>query len=307
MKKSRGWQKKFKHWLEGTILTLVIRTAIPLPPSALRGLGNWLGDLSYLIWRSRRRITINNLQLAFGEEKDGREIRSMARSVHRHLFRGVLESIRLILLPDERLNGILEVVGRESLDRALDEGRGVVAISAHLGYFPLIGRKLASDGYPISYVIHFPEVRMVPDYIRELGRKVKVNFISSLPRKLCVNECLKRLRRNEIICLLADQHTSHGVFVDFFGQPASTATGPVILAQRTGAKVLPIFAICQSDKTHQIRIDPPLPLKLSKDREKDAFINTAMFTGVIESYIRKYPTQWAWIHRRWRSKPKEDR
>jgi KDO2-lipid IV(A) lauroyltransferase len=94
-----------------------------------------------------------------------------------------------------------------------------------------------------------------------------------------------------------------GVFVDFFGRKAATATGPVVLAQRTKAALLPCFIIRQKDDTHRIIFEKPLDLVEGKDAEETITINIQRLTNIIETYIRKYPAEWSWIHRRWKSKP----
>lgn len=300
MKKNRGWKRKLGRWIGSLFIWTVVRLAPLLPLSVMYGLGKLSGDLVYFTWGSRRRITLNNLSLAFGKEKDRRQLRVIARQVHQNLMTGLCQTIRFVLLPVEHLNRRLIVKGEENLVDALKEGKGVIALSAHLGCFPLIGRKLASDGFPFNYVIRFPKNAGLTNYLKKLGRRVAVKFISTKPERRSVSQCLETLRRNEIVCLLGDQRTKEGVIVNFFGHPVLTATGPVVLSLRTGAKILPMFIISHSDHTYRLIIDSPLALEITKDREKDIHINTAKMTELIESYVQRYPTQWAWIHRRWR-------
>ncbi len=264
------------------------------------GLGKLSGDLVYFIWRDRRRITLNNLNLAFGREKDLRHLRLIARQVYRDLMTGLCEAVRFVLLPAAHLDRRLTVEGRENLVEALKEGKGVIALSAHLGCFPLIGRKLASEGFPFNYVIRFPRDVRLTGRLKQLAQRVGVRFISTKPERRSASHCLEALRRNEIVCLLGDQRTKEGVVVDFFGHPVLAATGPVVLSLRTGAKILPMFIIRRSDNRHQLIIGSPLALEITEDREKDIYINTVRLTKLIERYVRLYPTQWAWIHRRWR-------
>jgi KDO2-lipid IV(A) lauroyltransferase len=133
--------------------------------------------------------------------------------------------------------------------------------------------------------------------------RLNINTIYSQPRNACVNNTIKALRNNEAVFIPLDQNFgTGGVFVDFFGQKAATATGPVILARRSGALLLPCFIIRQKGDSHKIIFEPALDLEEGKDQQDSILINIQRLTNIIESYIRKYPAEWGWIHRRWKSK-----
>jgi len=119
-----------------------------------------------------------------------------------------------------------------------------------------------------------------------------------------VNNTIAALRNNELVFIPIDQNFgTAGVFVNFFGRKAATATGPVILAQRTKAALVPCFIIRQPGDRHKIIFEPALELSEGKDHRDTILINIQALTDIIESYIRKYPAEWGWIHRRWKSKP----
>ena len=120
-------------------------------------------------------------------------------------------------------------------------------------------------------------------------------------------EMLKCLKENGLLGILADQDTDKvdGVFADFFGMPAYTPTGPVTLALKTGASILPCF-IVRENNHHTIYVEEPLALTVTGEREKDLKVNINLCNKIIESYIRKYPAQWVWMHQRWKQKPKKN-
>ena len=293
-------KKKLSRWIGSLLIRMMAGLASFMPLSCSRFLCRRVGDLLYFGWRERRKIALGNLRLAFGKFKSEEEIEAIARCSFQNLLAGLCEGIRFVLLPIEHLEKKWIVEGKGLLDKALNEGKGVIAFTAHLGWFPLIGRKVASEGIPFSYVIRFPDDVLATDYIKRLGKRVKVGFISVKPQHRCVGRCLKALRRNEIVCLLGDQYAKEGVKVDFFGHPVSAATGPVVLSLRTGAKIVPMFIVRRADNKYCLRIEPAFPLKISDEPEKDIIENVARLTQVIESYVLCYPDQWAWIHRRWR-------
>jgi KDO2-lipid IV(A) lauroyltransferase len=128
--------------------------------------------------------------------------------------------------------------------------------------------------------------------------------IRSLERDRSGREALRVLRRGECLGVLIDQDTSvGGDFVPFFGQPAHTPTGPLALAAKTGASVLPMAIHREPDSTYVITVNPPLDLTRTADRKEDLRTNTARVTAILEHFIRTHPTQWVWFHDRWRTKP----
>jgi len=122
-----------------------------------------------------------------------------------------------------------------------------------------------------------------------------------------VDETIRSLRNNELVFIPIDQNFgTAGVFVDFFGKKAATATGPVIFAQRTKAALIPCFILRQKDDTHKIIFERPIELREGKTEQETIIINIQRLTDIIERYIRTYPAEWGWIHRRWKSKPSQE-
>jgi KDO2-lipid IV(A) lauroyltransferase len=131
---------------------------------------------------------------------------------------------------------------------------------------------------------------------------------SGIDRDKSVRNALQCLKRNELLGILADVDTSiDGVFVDFFGRPAHTPYSPIAISLKTGAAILPTFIIRQPDDSHRAIVEAPLLLERSGNREQDLVFNTQKFTKIIESYIRRYPEQWIWMHDRWKTPPQATR
>ena len=120
-----------------------------------------------------------------------------------------------------------------------------------------------------------------------------------------MEDSIRTLRNNGLLFIPLDQNFgTGGIFVNFFGRQAATATGPIVLAQRTQAAILPCFIIRQEDDTHKVVFEPSVTLEEGESGRETLSINIQKLTDIIESYIRRYPAQWGWIHRRWKSKPK---
>ena len=130
-----------------------------------------------------------------------------------------------------------------------------------------------------------------------LGEK---SILLASSRDKAAKKALYWLRKGGVLGIYIDQKFGKGVLVDFFGHPALTAPGAAIYALKTKAPVVPIFIMRQKDRTHKIIIEQPIKLEITGDKEKDILINTANFTKVVEKYVRQYPSQWFWLHRRWK-------
>ena len=198
----------------------------------------------------------------------------------------------------------VEFEGKKHLDAALSQGRGVILVSAHFGNFPLMLGKLSMEGYKTGAIMRPMRDNRAEKFFIEKRRKFKIRTIYSQPRQACVENTIKALRNNEIVFIPIDQNFgTGGVFVNFFGKKAATATGPVVLALRTKAMILPCFIVRQKDDTHKIIFEPPIDLEKDRLRKGIIIDTTQRLTDIIEAYIRIYPAEWGWIHRRWKSKP----
>ena len=260
-------------------------------------------SIGYIIARKHRNIALDSLATAFGKDKSKEEIRQITKDCFTFLAKSGLELMFLIDKPT-LLKKRVEIVGKEYLDTALARGKGVILVSAHFGNFPLMMSKLSLEGYKIVGIVRYMRDERAERFFTRKRTKLGIKTIHTQPRKACVENSIRSLRNNEVLFMPMDQNFgTGGVFVDFFGRKAATATGPVVLAQRTGAAIVPAFIVRQKDDTHKIIIEPPLNLEKAKDQQDAIIKNTQKLTNIIEAYIRRYPAEWGWIHRRWKSRP----
>jgi KDO2-lipid IV(A) lauroyltransferase len=215
--------------------------------------------------------------------------------------RDMLEVYRCPDFKDSYFKTLVKFEGTEHLKHALNQGKGVIALSAHLGNFPLMGARLAREGYPSSFVTRDPENPKIAKAITSLRDAVGLETINDEPRMACVSRCFKALKENRILLLQIDQNApATEVWVDFFGYLVPTFKGPVLFSMRTGAPILPMFMRRNSNNLHQITIHPPFTLNITGNAEQDITSNTARLTKLIEAAIREYPEQWLWIYRRFK-------
>lgn len=299
-KKTGKSLNRFFAWLGLSFCSLIVRF---IPARYLYGFAESLGYLGYCFVKRQRKIAYESLNIAFGQEKSPEEKERIARDSFIHMAKSAVELLFLMDRP-QTLRARVDILGKENLDSALASSRGVILVSAHFGNFPLLMASLSLAGYKIAGIMRPMRDSRVEKMFLKKRNRLKIKTIYSQPRLACVNSTIESLRNNEVVFIPLDQNFgSGGVFVDFFGQEAATATGPVVLAQRTKAALILCFIIRQKDNRHKIIFEPALSLEAGRDAKDSIIVNTQRITNIIETYIRKYPLEWGWIHRRWKSKP----
>lgn len=282
------------------ICSLIIKF---MPAPCIYGFAEKLGSFGYLVAKRQRDIALETLSIAFGEHKSRREMEEIARSCFIFVAKSGVELLFLMDRP-ALLKERVSIEGRQHLDNALSRGKGAILVSAHFGNFPLMLAYLSLSGYKTAGIMRSMRDAKAEEIFLAKRTKLGIKTIYNQPRSVCVNNTIQALRNNELVVIPIDQNFgSGGVFVNFFGRKAATAAGPVVMAQRTGAALLPCFIIRQKDDSHKIIFEPPLELKAGANSEETVLINIGHLTEIVESYIRKYPAEWGWFHRRWKSKP----
>ena len=290
----------FLSWFGLTACSAIVNI---MPARFLYSFANFVSFLAYRFAAKQKRIALESLSFAFGREKTAPELEQITRDCFTFMAKSAVELMFLFDKPSI-LKKRVTLVGKENLDKALASGCGVILVSAHFGNFPLLLGRLAVEGYTSGGIMKPMHDKRVEEIFLEKRKKFGVKTIYSQPRNVCVNSTIQALRNNELVFIPIDQNFgTGGVFVNFFGRKAATAAGPVVFAQRTGAALLPCFIIRQPDDTHKIIFEPVLKLEEGKNAEDTVLINIQKLTGIIEEYIRKYPAEWGWIHRRWKSQP----
>jgi KDO2-lipid IV(A) lauroyltransferase len=272
-----------------------------LPITSLSSYGEKLGLLSFYLLRRRRKVALSNLNLAFGKEKDRGEIDRIWREIFKNIGRDMMEAARLLDFEDSYYKDLVRFEGKTHLDNALKGGKGVIALSAHLGNFPLMSTRLINEGYPLSVVVRDPGNPKIARDTRSFRDTLGIESIPDEPRMTCVSRCFRALKEKRILLLQIDQNAPvTEAWVDFFGYLVPTFKGPMVFSIRTGAPIIPMFIIRNPDHHHKITIHPPFTIKTTGNVEQDITSNVARLIKITESVIRQYPEQWMWIYRRFK-------
>ena len=269
-------------------------------PWSIRLLGSAFGSLFYVLSARYRRVALRNLTAAYASEKTDREIKAIARQVFKHFSRGAFEFFYLLSLNRDQVDAMIDIEGREHLDDALAQGNGCIVVTAHYGNWELLARKFAICGYKINVIARDsddPGMTTITTRIRETGG------YRVFDRDQPIIGAFRSLKNNEILGILPDQNESGGIFVDFFSRPVATATGPAVLSLKSGAPIVPAFAARTSSDKYRATVYPRIEFTPSGDRQKDILDLTALITQAIEREIRKNPSQWLWLHDRWKHSP----
>lgn len=295
--------KVFRRFLARNSLYLCSLTVKLLPKSWLYSFAKIIAFLAYYIAVKQRKIALESLDIAFGESLSFKQRKIIALDCFKNMAKSGVELLYVLDNPSFVKN-LVDIDGRDNLDSALKKGNGVIAVSAHFGNFPLALTKLRQAGYKINVILRRMRDEKVEDFLEARRKNLGINSIYASPRQACVDDSLKALRNNEILFIQLDQNFgTAGIFVDFFGREAATATGPIVFALRTQAEVLPVFIVRGKNDRHKIIIEPEITIEKKNTQEETLQFNIQKITSIIEHYIRKYPQEWGWIHRRWKSRP----
>jgi Kdo2-lipid IVA lauroyltransferase/acyltransferase len=273
-----------------------------LPRPVARAIGITLGLAVYALHGRLRRVGLQNLALAFPEMPES-ERRRLLRGEFISLGRQLAEVCIFPRYSRENLSRTIVYDGFENFERAYARGKGVLFLTGHIGAWELSAFAHSLNGHPLSIVMRSldnPYIdRLLQGYRTMHGNRTvdKDDFVRGL---------LGAMRAGETVGILMDTNMTppQGVFVDFFGIPACTASGLARIGLRTDAAVVPGFTVWDAkQRKYILRFEPAIELIRTADNEADIVANTAKFTQAIEAIIRQYPDQWLWVHRRWKTRP----
>ncbi len=247
----------------------------------------------------RRAVALDNLRHAFPEKTEA-ERRAIARGTYRNLALAALESVTSDLLTDAQVRERVELPDWRGLDALLAAKQPVLVASAHFGSWELFAELMTRRGFALSAVVR-PLTGAFNEWV---VRNRQLAGLELILQRGALGEMLKALKRGRPVVQLVDQvlPAKDGVFVDFFGRPASTTPALSMAAIRSKAPVYLVLAAREGAKLRMI-VEGPFAVPNTGDRRADLTAHIALITAKIEAVIREYPAQWLWLHRRWKVQP----
>jgi len=305
LKRKKWMKKRLKNWVVYGVVKIFVQLLQNLPRSLCFPVLTTIGCMAFYLVPGARNRTIRHLFQVFGKEMSPGEIRRTAKEVFRNLGRNAVDVLRMKQTLENNPDRWITCVGLEHLNGALTRGKGVILIGGHLGAWELLGGYIAKKGYPLSAIATPLDD---PRLDKLLVSNRTAAGVRNIVRSFGARQVLKALRKAEVVGIVMDQDTRvDGVFVDFLGTLAYTPVAPAVLAMKTGAPVLPATIHMESNNRHVIEIGEPIEMEITADRQRDRVVNTLRCSKAIERSILQYPAQWAWMHRRWRTRPENHR
>lgn len=292
-----------KHRLEYLGLYVAYILGRTLPRRRFIRVGEWLGRFVFDVLRIRREVALSNLRFVFQAEKSEQELVDLARRSYAQLVGTLLEFASLSRTKKEELREIVSFEGLEHLEAALSTPkRGAILVTGHYGNWELFGAAFVARGYPTTFLVKEQSNPLASKMQNRLRADGGIEIVKQGP--LVARGVLRALRRGHLVGILPDQDAGrHGVFVDFLGRPASTFKGPAFFAWKANVPIIQGYARRMPDGTHRGKLEPPIYPDPHADEEEEVRRLTQLYTSDLERWVRAYPENYYWVHRRWKTQP----
>jgi len=292
--------KRAVWFFEFIVFVIVSIPFAILPLKWSKNAGELLGLFVFYLWQSRRRIAIQNLKavISSGALTFPVPAETVIRDNFKNLGKTISEVVRLYYNRGGKIIDAVEIEGIEHFRDALLKGKGILFITGHCGNWELMAITLALKLHVASGVARPVDNPFIHRFVERVRKKYGNSVIY---KKGALKPILQKLKNNDVVGILMDQAVKRdeGFVIDFLGIGAWTMKIPALIARKTGAAVLPAF-IHRTEKGHKIIINPAVELSAQQDRDAAVVEDTKKFSWYIEDYIRQYPTEWLWIHKRWK-------
>jgi KDO2-lipid IV(A) lauroyltransferase len=292
--------KRAVWFFEFIVFVIVSIPFAILPLKWSKNAGELLGLFVFYLWQSRRRIAIQNLKavISSGALTFPVPAETVIRDNFKNLGKTISEVVRLYYNRGGKIIDAVELEGIEHFRDALLKGKGILFITGHCGNWELMAITLALKLHVASGVARPVDNPFIHRFVERVRKKYGNSVIY---KKGALKPILQKLKNNDVVGILMDQAVKRdeGFVIDFLGIGAWTMKMPALIARKTGAAVLPTF-IHRTEKGHTIIIHPAVELSTQQDRDAAVVEDTKRFSWYIEEYIRQYPTEWLWIHKRWK-------
>ena len=296
--------KKIRWAFEYALLCVLFVLASVLPERWLESMGRAIGRFVFRHVGARRQVVLDNLAHAF-PERDVVSLWDLAERAYAHLGATLLAFFTLARLTPARIRARVRLDNTAYLEDLHAEGRGALLMTGHFGNWELLGAAVAAYGYPARYLVRTqsnPWVDKLQNKIRERGGLGVIRADAS------VRQLVRHGRDGGYVGILPDANAGDdGIFVDFLGRRASTPRGLAYFAYKLKCPVIPVFLVRQADGTHVARFHDPIVVDPDWDEQTAILEVTRAATEHLADMVRAHPEQYFWLHRRWKTRPPDER
>jgi KDO2-lipid IV(A) lauroyltransferase len=297
--------KRLRFRLEAAAFRLLLLVARAFPRRLLLAAGSLMGFVGYLIDVRHRRIAMDNLACAFGPDLGVRRARRIVRACWGHFGRITLDTLCFPRFDRDAVGRVVHYEGLEHIRTAYAKRKGVLLFSGHFGHWELTALMQGFIDLPLALVARPLDNPWLEQLLARL-RGLSGNRV--IHKRRAVREILRALRVADGVAIVLDQDARRdGIFVPFLGRPASTTPTLALVALRTGAPVVPSYSLPREDGSYTIVYEPEVDVRATGDLDADVRRVTAECTAHIERWVRERPELWLWMHRRWKTRPPEER
>ena len=295
--------RQIKNDIIYTLIRALIFLLENLPRNAALRFAGMMGEIAAMLDIKERKLAEENLRRIYGGKWSDTKIKLVARECFVKIALNAADVIQSRNWTPDDLEKLVDVEGMEHFDRAFERGKGVVAIAGHIGNFELLAAWIAAvKKIPLSVIGR----RLYDSRLDQLVVQNRQRFgIENIPSDASAKTVFSALRAGRMLGVLIDLDSSKiaGEFVPFFGIPARTASGPIVIGRRTASPVVPMAMFRTEDDRFKIKILASFDIAHTGDKEADVLEALSKCNRALEELINVDPTQWAWIHNRWKSKP----
>ena len=286
-----------RYRLEYLLVRMVAVVVQTLPRLVSLAVGSFLGRIFYVLHRRRRQLALENLLAAFPSRTEA-ECRALVRTTFCHCGRHVIDLLNFDRMNESEMMRLVEIEGEERVEQARTHGKGVMYYTGHFGYWELQVMLHGVRFQPIVMVARTLDNPFLDRFIERIRTRVGTRTV---PRQGAVRGLLRALLNRASVGMMIDQHIQDrsAILVNFFDRPASTTSAIAALALRTGAPVIPVFALPLPNGCYRMVYEAPVEPPDADDPDP-VRTYTQRCTDVLEMYVRRYPELWLWMHRRWR-------
>ena len=288
------------HKAEYAAIRAVVRALSALDWRRAGGIGARIGALGYSPLGIRRQVVERQIAAAFpGLSEKG--VRRIARGAYEHLGRASIEAAILPRLGRDAVLDLFEGSNFGVVEEAMRPKRGLIFVTGHVGNWELAGAYVAARGIPIDAIARRMKNPLFDRYLTDTRSQIGMRVVHDAD---AVRQTPRALREGRAVAFLADQGVLGlaSTFVPFFGRPAKTPRGPAVFALRLGVPIVFGAALRQPSGKYRLVFEP-VEVEHTDDRDKDIDAIVARYTATLERWVRRYPEQYFWHHRRWRRQP----